>query len=121
MRGLRWLALPVVLLPVAAALGATSFDGTYKGQSTALRGGPPICKDPGDVSWTVADGHFTVKWAAATLAPEVGADGSFRTSVQYTYGRTVSTATMTGRISNGVLEADIESNACKFHYSLKKS
>jgi hypothetical protein len=122
MPGLRWLARPLVLLPVAAAFGAAGpFDGRYVGQSSLTRGASPECGPPGNAAWTVTDGHVSHKYGVAFITTNVGPDGSFTASVKYMHGRRADFARMEGHISGGVLEATIEGYACTYHYSLKKS
>jgi hypothetical protein len=114
------LAMPLVVLPVAVALAAGAFDGTYSGPNSLLRGEPPTCVAARTVTWTVADGRVSIKYGNVPIAAEIGADGAFRANAVYQAGRTNANATMQGRIAGGALEADIESYACKYHYSLKK-
>jgi hypothetical protein len=121
MLGLWRVAVAFVIWPIAAATAAGPLDGAYEGQSSLLRGGPPTCAAPGKVSWTITDGHFAPNWYKTTIPTEVGANGSIKGSVMYTYGSRTSTAAITGIVANGALEADIESTGCKYHYSLKKT
>ena len=117
----RCLAVALLVAPIATAAAAGPFDGTYSGENTLVRGGPPVCSPTHKITWTVADNHFKARWfSTTTLDAAVAPDGSFNTSAMYNYGRQASRAILTGKISNGALEADIESTGCKYHYSLKK-
>ncbi len=118
----RCMAIALWVSSVAVAIAAGPFDGTYSGENTLVRGGPPVCSPAHRISWTVADNHFKAGWfSSTTLDATVAPDGSFNASAMYNYGRQSSRAILSGRISNGVLEADIESTGCKYHYSLKKT
>jgi hypothetical protein len=117
----RWLAVPVVLLPVAAAFGATGpFDGRYVGHGGLTRGALPTCGPPRNAVWTVTDGHVSHKYGVAFITANVGPDGSFTADVKYMHGKRADFARMEGRISGGVLEATIEGYACTYRYSLMR-
>ena len=121
---LRWLAMPLVVLPLTLATAASPYDGIYKGQNTAVRGGPPTCNPPGNVTWTVTNAHFIAKWGPTEVPADIGTDGSFNATGRFMAGSTrglMINVQLTGRVSGGVLEADMEGAACKYHYSLKRS
>jgi hypothetical protein len=119
-----------VIIPVAcASLGfatpvnaAGAFDGVYKGtQQTTKTNNDGACAnlDHAATTLTITDNHFTRKWSAV-LEVTVAPDGSFQQSVVAGM-RPLRTATITGKIVSGNLEADIGTDLCSAHLSLKKS
>ncbi|MEJ0019366.1 MAG: hypothetical protein WDN25_23005 [Acetobacteraceae bacterium] len=65
---------------------------------------------------------MSIRVGNVPVATNIGADGSFRSETPYqvTGNRTNATIVVAGRIASGGLEADLETFACKQHYSLKK-
>ncbi len=122
----RRLALPVVLgglvLVTAAAGAAGSFDGRYVGRQTGtLTTSAPDCQSLDyPVSIVIQDGHFTRRWGQADLDVTVAADGSFAASVVTPDRRRLRTIAIKGTIAGAALEADIGSDLCAAHLSLKK-
>jgi hypothetical protein len=118
------LALTCVGLALAVPAGAAgSFDGTYKGtQATTSTANNASCAslDRG-TSLVVTDNHFTRHWGQADLQVPVAADGSFDTKVTTSDSRKLRTIGIKGKITGGALEADIGSDVCSAHLSLKKS
>jgi hypothetical protein len=108
----------VAALPAAAA---GSFDGVYKGSQTTVRNnGSGECANlDRPTTLVVRDNHFTRKWAA-DLEVDIAPDGSFEQRVIASQ-RPLRTASIKGKIANGTLEADIGTDLCSAHLSLKKS
>jgi autotransporter translocation and assembly factor TamB len=103
---------------------AGSFDGTYKGSQTSTGTNnsqecASLSRD--NVALTVQNNHFNRQWGEGVLSVDVAPDGSFATSVNATSGRRLRTIGIKGRIAGGNLEADIGSDLCSAHLSLKKS
>ena len=121
--------LAVIVPVVCAGLGmsepvgaAGSFDGVYRGSQHATKnnnGGECQNLDLANTSVTISDNHFSRKWSAV-LEVTVSPDGTFHQSVVAGM-RPLRTATITGKIVNGDLEADIGTDLCAAHLSLKKS
>jgi hypothetical protein len=121
MRRVVCFAAALALVPVTLAFAASPFDGQYKGANTLTRGAPPTCAEGRAITWSVTDGHISIKYGNVPITADVAADGSFRTNVHYQVGgKQQAEATMQGRITGANLEADVESYACKYHYALKK-
>ena len=114
------LALALASVITFGALAASPFDGKYRGQRTVLRGAPPSCTAPGNTTWAVAGGRVSIKYGHVPIAADVGPDGSFRTNVPFSAGRFNANATLTGRITDGALEAILETYACKYQYALTR-
>jgi hypothetical protein len=112
------------LVLVGPASGAGSFDGTYKGNQTTLRANnTQACAtlDHSNVVVIVQDNHFTRRWGVGDLSVDVAPDGSFETSVVTSDSRRLRSITIKGRIAGGALEADIGTELCAAHLSLKKT
>jgi hypothetical protein len=78
-----------------------------------------------DTMIVVRDNQFERRWgnpANATVRVEVAPDGTFNSSASWQEGRTrPRVVTIKGRITGGDLEADMGSDRCAVHLSLKKS
>jgi hypothetical protein len=121
--GLMLSSTLLALAVVSAAAAAGSFDGTYKGtQATTTKSADASCAnlDRG-ISVVVQDNHFSRHWGQAELQVPVAADGSFDTKVTTSDSRRLRTIAIKGKIADGGLEADIGSDLCSAHLSLKKS
>jgi len=117
-----WAALP------APSFGAGQFDGNYRGTQRTLRSnGTAQCANLNhdNILLVVQDNHFDRHWGEADLAVDVGADGSFRQSKSVATvgakGGGLRVIEITGKIAGGNLEADIGSDLCAAHLSLRKS
>ena len=126
------LCLPLVLacLGLAAAGGvaaAGTFDGVYRGtQRTTLTNNSGECAhiDNNNAALQIQNNHFTRVWGPANLSVDVAADGSFAAEQMVGGGRGTGaprTVQIKGKITGGNLEADIGTNYCTAHLSLKKS
>jgi hypothetical protein len=112
------------LIMVGPASGAGSFDGSYKGNQTTVRtNNTQECStlDHANVVLVVQDNHFTRRWGVADLSVDIGPDGSFNKSVVTSDSRRLRNIAITGKIVGGALEADIGTDLCAAHLSLKKS
>ncbi len=107
------------------AFAAGPFDGIYRGSQTTIRAtNNGLCGslDKPDIALTITDSHFTRSWGAAgQLNVEVAPNGTFSSSSMVTTDRRPRTLTMTGTISGGVLSAELGTDLCAVHLSLKKS
>jgi hypothetical protein len=121
-----------VLLPIALAglvlvgpaSGAGSFDGSYRGNQTTLRSNnTQDCStlDHPNIVIVVQDNHFTRRWGVGDLSVDIGPDGSFSKSVVTSDSRRLRNIAITGKITAGNFEADIGTDLCAAHLSLKKS
>ena len=137
-------SLPTGLIPFAAAclavglgnaaLSAGAFDGTYRGaQKTIRSNNAPGCTnmDRANVVVRIADNRFTRSWGVHSdgkgdeLDVVVAPDGSFKAQTASMSDRStrhgVRAFEISGKIVGGMLEADLGSNLCAVHLSLKKS
>jgi hypothetical protein len=122
--GLHFAApLAVILALAGMASAAGPFDGTYRGSETMVRGNnTALCTAHNDLVIVVRNNHFRRRWVEADLNVDVAGDGTFNSSTMYDLGRhRQGTVTITGKIVGASLEADIGSDRCAFHMSLKKS
>jgi hypothetical protein len=104
------------------AVSAGSFDGTYRGaQSVTLNNNSSDCANikQDNMALTVTDNKFVRHWGVATLPVDVAPDGSFSSSVVVS-NRPLRQAQIKGKIAGGNLEADIGTDLCAAHLSLKK-
>lgn len=99
---------------------AAQFDGVYAGQRTVVRGDEPDCIKPGATTLSVKNGIFTITYGRNTFDAQVGADGSFEKTKLFVASKTAVTASLKGRIDGRMLEADLETYRCKYHYSLSR-
>ena len=122
---LRFVApIGVILALVGTAGAAGSFDGTYRGSVTVvLNNNYQGCSASPDSVLVIRNNHFTRQWAGqAVFDVDVAGDGTFNKTASYTAGRNrQGTVTITGKIAGASLEADIGSDRCRLHMSLKKS
>ena len=118
-------AVPLaVTLALAGTAGAAGpFDGTYKGNQTVLRNNNyQGCSDRTDIALIIRDNHFTRQWVGYVINVDVANDGTFSGKASYEAGRNrQATVSITGKIAGAGLEADIGSDRCQLHLSLKKS
>ena len=68
---------------------------------------------------TVTDNKFVRHWGIATLPVEIAPDGTFSSSVVVS-NRPLRQAQIKGKITGGNLEADVGTDLCAAHMSLKK-
>jgi hypothetical protein len=105
------------------AVSAGSFDGTYRGtQHATLNNNSSDCADLNheNTAVTVTDNKFVRHWGVATLPVEVAPDGTFSAIVVVSTRPHLRQAQIKGKISGGNLEADIGTDLCAAHLSLKK-
>jgi peptidoglycan hydrolase-like protein with peptidoglycan-binding domain len=93
------------------------FDGTYTGVRQLTGFSSPTCRPTLSTTITVRDGKLSF---LANVTTSVTADGSFSE-----YGPVAGIVPpisqhLTGRIQNGIIEADTTDQNCKYHMSLKK-
>jgi len=107
----------------ASAVAAGSFDGTYRGtQKTIRTNNSSDCTriDQDHMSLTVQDNHFIRHWGVVTFDVTIAADGTFTSNEVTGAQRKLRAAQMTGKITGNNLEADIGTDLCAGHLSLKK-
>jgi len=81
-----------------------------------------LCAAHDDLVIVVRNNHFRRRWVNADLNVDVAGDGTFNSSTMYDVRRNgKGVVTITGKIVGASLEADIGSDRCAFHMSLKKS
>jgi hypothetical protein len=123
------LGVSVCLGSAAAAdcVAANTFDGVYHGtQRTILTNNSAGCAHiDHDLVLRIQNDHFTRRWDLTDLSVDVAADGSFEAK-QLVQARSRNTGPqrfvqIKGQIMADKLEADIGSNRCAAHLSLKKS
>ena len=105
------------------AVSAGSFDGTYRGAETlTLSNNSSDCLSikQDHMVVTVTDNKFVRHWGVATLPVEIAPDGTFASSVVVSTKPQLRQAQIKGKISGGNLEADIGTDLCSGHMSLKK-
>jgi hypothetical protein len=115
--------LAALALPwLTAVAAAGSFDGVYKGTQRATQtnnSADCLQLNHDNVVLRIQDNHFTRTWRAE-LQVDVAPDGSFAASTVIGQ-RPFRTANIKGKISGADLEADIGTNLCSAHLSLKRS
>ncbi len=113
----RAFALSALLAIGTPALAAGPFDGTYSGTLTnTVGGGGGGCGEGGAGSRTVNDSKFEVRWVGSGITLNVAADGTIDGSG--TVGRSLVSAK--GKIANGVMTYDINSQRCAFRFEGRK-
>jgi hypothetical protein len=111
-------------LTVAGAAGAAGpFDGTYKGSETVqLNNNYQGCSNRTDIVLIIQNSHFTRRWYDTQFGVDVASDGTFSQVASFDAGRNRrANVSITGKIVGASLEADMGSDRCKMHLSLKKS
>ena len=113
--------LGITCLAYTGASAAGSFDGVYRGtqQATGTNNSANCAKIDHDTALRIENNHFTRTWSVP-LSVDVAADGSFSASAIASQ-RPLRTAQITGKITGGNLEADIGTDLCRAHLSLKKA
>jgi hypothetical protein len=105
------------------AVSAGSFDGTYRGnQHETLANNSKDCANltRDNVVLTVTDNKFVRQWGVATLPVEIAPDGTFSAEVLVSTKPRLRQAQIKGKITGGNLEADVGTDLCAAHMSLKK-
>ena len=105
------------------AVSAGSFDGTYRGnQRATLTNNSSECANLNhdNLVLIVTDNKFVRHWGVATIPVEVAPDGTFSAGVVVSTKPHLRQAQIKGKISGGNLEADIGTDLCAGHMSLKK-
>jgi hypothetical protein len=112
----------MICLAVAGpALGAEdTFDGVYTGKRVLTKGQGARCPAEDDVSVTIHGEALTFTNSALknfliSLNPHQ--DGSFS---QISVDIDGDTVTIQGRVTGGVLDADVTNPPCEYHWHLKK-
>jgi len=120
-KGCRAVLVALCLGVAAVALAAgNSFDGEYVGNRVLTKGPTPQCPAEETVSVTIHDGVLTFTNSALhnyAMAFDLEPDGTF-TETHVDVGGDV--VDIRGRISGGVLEADVDNPPCEHHWRLKK-
>ena len=122
-RSLNHLYFVVILALAGTALAAGPFDGTYRGSQTVLlNNNYQGCSARTDIVLVIRNNHFTRQWAGNVIDVDVAGDGTINKTASYEAGRNrQATLTVTGKIAGASLEADIGSDRCRMHLSLRKS
>jgi hypothetical protein len=104
------------------ATAAGPFDGTYSGPLRETRNNNSgYCTIPSATQIVVANGMIKYKWGVP-LETTVAADGSFSVDhVGMAMRGAAAMISLKGRITGGTLEADVGSDRCAAHLSLKKA
>lgn len=115
--------LAVILALAGTAVAVGPFDGTYRGSQTVLlNNNYQGCSARTDIVLIIQNNHFTRQWAGSVINVDVAGDGTINGQASYQAGRgRQATASITGKIAGAGLEADIGSDRCRMHLSLKKS
>ena len=111
------------LASAGPAIAAGSFDGTYRGAETVtMTNNSSDCLSikQDHMALTVADNKFVRHWGVAALPVEIAPDGTFSSSVVVSTKPQLRQAQIKGKITGGNLEADIGTDLCSGHMSLKK-
>jgi hypothetical protein len=119
--------------PPAPPAAGNQFDGSYTGNNTQVRGGGEGCGPPAFVqSLIVQGGRFNYPFApnppVVTQVPvQVFADGTFLAKIQYGINEPTPLSlykaywlSIKGQITNGVLDATIDTQICVRHLQLQK-
>ena len=118
---LMTLGLAAAWLPLAdTAKAAGPYDGVYAGtQRETKSNNTGWCQhiNRNDIRLMVMDSTIRYRWGNIPLQATVASHGSFSVSAT---GASSGSASFTGRISIGNLEADVGTAACAAHVSLKK-
>jgi hypothetical protein len=118
----RWNRCWVLCLAVAAwpALGAENFDGTYTGKRVLTKGSDPTCPKEDPVSVIIRGETLTFNASALhdfTTGFDPRQDGAFGQIDTGTGGSTVS---IQGRIVAGVMDVDVSTRTCEYHWHLTR-
>ena len=99
---------------------AESFDGSYVGERSLTKGDPSACADKGAVSVSIHGETLTATDSTAksyTMGFSPRTDGSF---VQLSSDIGGAVVDIRGRITGGVLDANVTSANCVHHWHLEK-
>jgi hypothetical protein len=121
---LNWVVpIAVTLAMAGSAAAGGSFDGIYRGSQTLqLNSNTQLCTNRDDIVLHVQNNHFNWRWVNSVIGVDVASDGTFDASGTYEMGRNLKApVTIKGKIVGASLEADMASNRCALHLSLKKS
>jgi len=116
-----WLAGMIGLLVAGPTLGADIFDGTYTGTRVLTKGEADRCPAKEDVSVTIRGEALTFTNSQLhnyVLGFDPRPDGSFG-QIHTDMGGT--SVLIRGRITGGVLDADVTGPVCEHHWHLTKS
>ena len=104
--------------PSAPAAAPASFDGLYKGTSTRYQAAGRVCPGPGLVTLRVQGGAFDYRWSnAVSLQVTIAPDRSLQLAGA---GGPLGDISVAGRASPGVIEGDVTSPSCAFHFTARK-
>ena len=117
MRGTTALAICLV-----AFAPAGPNDGTYRGTLQLMRGETPPCARTGTPrTMTIANNQLTyVHFGNVRFTPDIGPDGSFSGRQFLSTAARGGSYNLTGRASNGRIEADLTNSQCTYHMSLTR-
>jgi hypothetical protein len=101
-------------------LGADTFGGTYIGTRVLTKGSDPVCPAREPVSTTIYSEALTFtdgshRNFAIGFTPR--ADGTFS---QITVGAEGGAVLISGRIADGIIDADVSGGPCEYHWHLTK-
>ena len=118
----RWSRCWVVCLAVAVpALGAENYDGTYTGKRVLTKGAQDqTCPAEDDVSVTIHGAKVESTTGLVhryVLGFEPHPDGSF-SMISTDAGS--ATVLIAGRVVGDVIDADVTTPSCQFHWHLKR-
>jgi hypothetical protein len=116
--GMCSLAFLAIAGPVVAA--GDSFDGVYTGKRVLTKGPPGQCPAEESVSVTINDGALTFTNSALqnyAIGFDPHPDGTF-TETHVDIGGDI--VEIHGRITGGVLNADVTNPPCEHHWRLEK-
>jgi len=111
----------VFCLVAGSALSAgDTLDGDYTGTRTLRKGAGSICPAREDVSASIQGHTLTFTYSRSknyTIGFDPDSDGSFNQISMGLGGRAVN---IQGRVIGGIIEADVASDRCEYHWVLKK-
>ena len=111
---------------VNTVVAAGPFDGTYRGtqRSTLSNNSSSCSRIDRSASIVIQNSHFNRIWSPGSLSVEVAADGSCSAKTEVGKGRNTGTPRLlkiNGQVAGNDLEADIGTDRCAAHLSLRKS
>jgi hypothetical protein len=116
-----------------SALGqTTAFDGVYEGQVTRPASvNSPGCDPERPIKWVITNGLIPFHWRDKSSGKPYSMDtyvndsGSFHQTLDWhaNYGPGVNGVfqlVLTGQISQGVISARLQTQTCRYQYTLRK-
>jgi hypothetical protein len=109
----------------SALASDTVFDGAYTGSAKVTSGSAAACGSDSELAFTVENGKFEYRYLAVVSKFELTHDGIFSAKERYGGMGLGGYYTTTGKISNGLLDADFHTTQtgrvlCSYHWSLRK-